>query len=59
MTEETKVVNSLQQPVHITLTKNAKGYNWEVSVHGESVGDTIYKVEQAERELKDKYGGGA
>jgi uncharacterized protein YjhX (UPF0386 family) len=56
--EETKILNTLAQPVHITLTRNSKGYTWEVSVHAESVGFALQRVEDAEQELKAKYGNG-
>ncbi len=43
-------------PVHITVTKNTKGYNYEVSAHGATVDDTLAMVDQAMRELKRQYG---
>jgi len=52
----TKVISTIAEPVHITLTKNSKGFNWEISIHGESVGQTLLQVEQAEAQLKAKYG---
>ena len=45
-----------QPPVHITVTKNTKGYNFEVSCHGSTVDDTLAMVDQAMRELKRQYG---
>jgi len=50
------VVSKLAEPVHLTVTKNTKGYSWEVSIHGPSVGETLYMVEEAEKQLKAKYG---
>lgn len=48
--------SNLLPPVHITVTKNTKGYNFEVSCHGPTVDDTLAMVDQAMRELKRQYG---
>ncbi|MGP8056806.1 MAG: hypothetical protein ACLP9K_04300 [Nitrososphaerales archaeon] len=45
------------QPVHVTLTRNAKGtYQWEISVHAETVEKTLEQVNQVDKELDEKYG---
>ena len=45
------------QPVHITLTRNAKGtYQWEISIHAETVEKTLEQIDETEAELKAKYG---
>ena len=32
--ETTRIIEENAQPIHITLTKNTKGYLWEISVFG-------------------------
>ena len=46
----------IAQPYHVTLTKNTKGYSWEVSVYSETVDDALVSLEFAEKELKARYG---
>lgn len=37
-----RTISEMKQPVHITITKNAKGdYQWEISIHETDV-DTAY-----------------
>ena len=58
------VVNYMGEPVHITLTKNAKGqYQYEISYHGsdpfqtaEVVAELTKKVEEHIQTLYEKYG---
>jgi hypothetical protein len=54
--EETRVVNSLAQPVAITITKNSKGYNWEITVHEKDVDNAVLEVERGEKALRLEYG---
>lgn len=57
MTEEpvSRRVEEIAQPVHITLTKNTKGYQWEISIFADSVHNTLAQIDAADQELKAKY----
>jgi hypothetical protein len=57
MSEDQKVVTTIAEPVHITLTKNTKGYQWEISVHEKNLESALTTVDIADAELKHKYGG--
>ena len=47
-----------QEPVHVTLTRNAKGsYSWEISVHAETTEKALAQVGTIDESLKGKYGG--
>jgi hypothetical protein len=52
------ILNKLAEPVHITLTKNTKGYGWEVSVHAETIIQAMALVEEADKALSAKYSSG-
>jgi hypothetical protein len=41
----------------VTLTKNTKGYSWEISAHADSLNECIDQVIAADKRLKDLYGG--
>ena len=57
MTEETtRVIEENAQPIHITLTKNTKGYQWEISVFGTDMETLLNQATAADAELKAKYG---
>lgn len=56
MTEDQKVVSTIAEPYHITLTKNSKGYQWEISVHEKSLEYALTTVDIADAELRKKYG---
>ena len=47
----------LAEPVHLTLTRNSKGYGWEVSVHAATLEQAFSQLEQADAQIKAKYGG--
>lgn len=57
MSEPIINIQKLAEPFHITLTKNTKGYQWEVSVHSETGEQALEQVQKLEAELKAKYGG--
>jgi hypothetical protein len=55
--EQHIVINTLGQPIHVTLTKTSKGtYNWEVSVHGKDIDETLRLTQQADGYLRAKFG---
>ena len=42
----------------IKLIKNSRGYNWEIKVKGDLLGDDeLNRLELIEKKLNDKYGG--
>ncbi len=58
--EEQIVTQRMAEPVHITLTRNAKGdIQWEVSIHGpttkEAVDNTLEMAERAAAYLNEKH----
>jgi hypothetical protein len=46
----------IAQPYHVTLTKNTKGFSWEISVHAETIEDVLASIDYAQKELSAKYG---
>jgi hypothetical protein len=53
-----RIINSFEQPIHITLTKNAKGsYQWEISVHAPTLKEAIDQIKEADSILTNQYGG--
>lgn len=50
-------LQEIAQPIHITLTKNTKGYQWEISIHSEYLGATIDSIGEADAEMRRKFGG--
>lgn len=44
------------KPYHITLTKNTKGYGWEVSVHGDNPDEAFNLVGDIDERLRKQYG---
>ncbi|MGH7744376.1 MAG: hypothetical protein ACREQ5_06080 [Candidatus Dormibacteria bacterium] len=56
-THQGGLLSEFIKPVHVTLTKNTKGYGWEVSIHGDDTEEVLRDVEKVEAELKRKYGG--
>lgn len=57
MTAEEQIVTShIAEPCHITVTRNAKGdIQFEVSIHGVDVADTLRMVLEAEAALSERY----
>ncbi len=53
---ETVIKNTGQDK--ITLIKNTKGYNWEISSYADNMNDAIDKAIAADLRLKKLYGGG-
>jgi len=45
------------KPYHAKVTKNTKGYSWEVSVHGDDADQVLYDVNTMEEALRHRYGG--
>lgn len=52
ITQELKIIN---QP-SITLTKNTKGYNWEIKVYATTVLEALDIIIAADMRLKTQYG---
>lgn len=40
----------------VKITKNTKGYNWEVSVHGDDVVEALEKAIVIDQRLRDRFG---
>ncbi len=41
----------------ITLTRNSKGYTWEIAAHADTLAECIDMVIAADQRLKDRFGG--
>ena len=55
--EQHTVINTLGQPIHVTITKTSKGsYNWEVSVHGKDIDETLRLTKQQVVRIDDYTG---
>ena len=54
--EDQRIVNVNAQPVHLTLTKNTKGYQWEISVSTDTLDNALATINAADDQLKAKYG---
>ncbi len=46
---------SSEMPVHVEVTKNSKGYNYSVSLHGKDMAECIDVVMKAMDVLKAKF----
>ena len=44
------------EPIKIKLEKNTKGFNWEVSVSGDSVDNLLATIAYAKKKLELEYG---
>ena len=65
MTEEKEIVYDLnrtlqnlispEMPVHIEVSKNSKGYNYSVSLHGKDMAECLDTVMKAMDILKEKF----
>ena len=44
------------QPTHVTLTKNTKGYQWEISVHADGGAHAVAEIVQIDTDLKARFG---
>ena len=45
-----------EQPFHVTLTKNTKGYQWEISIHGDNAEKTVDEIIKIDNKLSIEYG---
>lgn len=66
-TKETEIVNSetgsktveTWDSESVTLKKDSKGnYNWDIKCYGKDFKEILKRIEEADKILKDKYGGG-
>ena len=54
--QETFNIQTIAEPVHVILTRNAKGnYQWEIGYHGRSVNDTLDMLAEIDSRLKREY----
>ena len=58
MIPESKIVTTnIGEPVHVTLTKNTKGYQWEISVFGSDSEKVMTTINTININLQKEYGG--
>jgi hypothetical protein len=50
------VMHGSMEPVKIKLEKNTKGFNYEISVSGESVDSILAIIADAKAKLEKEYG---
>jgi len=48
---------TIEQKDSIKLTKNSKGYNWEIRIVANEGVDLLKQIEFVDKELRAKYGG--
>jgi hypothetical protein len=61
---ESIVTTRIAEPIHIRVEhnptkENPKRYSWEVSVYGSSKQDILALIDEADKELRARYGGEA
>ena len=54
--ETTRIIEENAQPIHITLTKNTKGYQWEISVFGSDLETMFSQIAVTDSKLRTQYG---
>lgn len=54
--ESTQTLIKMGEPYKITLTKNTKGYGWEITVHAETLEKAISMIDTANNLMKADYG---
>jgi len=53
----THVYLPLDEGVRVKVTKNSKGYGWEISVAGKDGDEALAKVSDVDQRLREEYGG--
>ena len=56
MNEPQRIITSIGEPVHVTLTKNTKGYQWDISVFGADADKVLATIKTVDANLKTEYG---
>lgn len=57
MTEIKEIqITTIGEPAQIKLIKTAKGYNWELNLHGETLASCMEKIKTADDTMKERYG---
>jgi hypothetical protein len=56
MTDVNESVTRLAEPFHVTLTKNTKGYSWEISIHGSDLVDMKRIIRETNESMRKEYG---
>jgi hypothetical protein len=57
MTEESLVITKMSEPIHVTITRSAKGrYQWEISIHGATADETLETGIRIDKQLLLEYG---
>ncbi|PIR83891.1 hypothetical protein COU18_01910 [Candidatus Kaiserbacteria bacterium CG10_big_fil_rev_8_21_14_0_10_51_14] len=46
----------LDDQVRLKLTKNSKGYGWEISVAGKSGDDALAQMREIEQKVREEFG---
>jgi len=46
----------LDDQVRLKLTKNSKGYGWEISVAGQNCDDTLASLREIEQKVREEFG---
>ncbi|AKB37386.1 hypothetical protein MSSAC_2796 [Methanosarcina siciliae C2J] len=54
--EPTQVIKNVSQ-AKVSLTKNTKGYNWEVTAYADNINDAIDQAIAADQRLRNQFGG--
>ena len=49
------VTEKTEKDLRVTLTKNTKGYNWEVSYSGEDLDAVLSKIREVDQQLRTEY----
>ena len=49
------ITEKTEKDLRVTLTKNTKGYNWEVSYSGEDLDAVLSKIREADQGLRAEY----
>lgn len=57
MTEESLIITKSAEPIHIEITRSAKGrYQWSITVHGATADETLETGIRIDKQLLLEYG---
>lgn len=58
MTEIKEIqIHSLAEPAQVKLIRYAKGYGWELNLHGETMTKVIEEIKRIDDLFRERYGG--
>lgn len=50
------IISTIAEPAQVKLIRYAKGYGWEINLHGESMAKVAEEVSRIDALYKERYG---